>query len=93
MDLNPPKWTDTHYDFYYTKKLTEDEIASGEVRIKIDPYFVNMHWGLNSKDSTGGLFHNLKTIARFTDKNTVERELKALYGQTKRMAELYEVEL
>jgi hypothetical protein len=86
-------WTDKHYDTYYRKVLTEEEIASGEVFIKIDPYFVNKHWRLNSKDDTGILFHQLKTLARFSDKNPVEREIKALYGQVKRMAELYGVEL
>jgi hypothetical protein len=87
------EWTDSHYDFYYLHELSDEEIRDRKVEIKIDPYFVNMHWKLNEKDSTGALFHNLKTIARFTDKNDIKREIKALYGQTKRMAELYGVEL
>lgn len=82
-------WTASHYDWYYT--LTEDDIKLGKV--KIDPYFVNKVWQLNSKDDTGVLFHNLKTLSRFGDKNDVEREIKALYNQTKRMAELYNVDL
>ena len=49
--------------------------------------------GLSSKDDTGILLHQLKTLARFTDKNTVEREIRALNGQIKRMAELYGVVL
>lgn len=83
------KWTAAHYDNYY--QLTEADIKAGKV--KIDAYFVNKMWKLNQKDDTGGLFHSLKTIARFGEKNTIERELKALYNQTKRMAELYGVEL
>ncbi len=82
-------WTGTHYDNWYT--LSDQDKAIGKV--KIDAYFVNKMWKLNEKDDTGGLFHNLKTIARFGDKNPVERELKALYNQTKRMAELYGVDL
>ena len=91
--LETKDWTDKHYDFYYTKELTEEELTSKEARIKIDPYFVNMHWGLNSKDNTGVLFHNLKTIARWGTKNDTEREIRALYNQTKRMAELHGIEL
>jgi hypothetical protein len=83
------KWTAVHYDNYY--QLTEADIKAGKV--KIDAYFVNKMWKLNQKDDTGGLFHSLKTIARFGEKNTIERELKALYNQTKRMAELYGVKL
>lgn len=83
------EWTATHYDNFY--QLTEADIKKGYV--KVDAYFVNKLWCLNSKDDTGCLFHSLKTIARFGDKNPIERELKALYAQTKRMAELYEVDL
>lgn len=83
------EWTASHYDNYY--QLTPKDIEAG--KIKIDAYFVNKMWKLNQKDDTGGLFHSLKTIARFGEKNSVERELKALYNQTKRMAELYGVEL
>jgi hypothetical protein len=83
------QWTAKHYDNLY--QLTPEDIERGNIRI--DPYFVNKLWKLNEKDNTGALFHNLKTIARFTDKNPVEREIKALYNQTKRMAELYGVVL
>lgn len=82
-------WTASHYDNYY--QLTPEDIEVG--KIKIDAYFVNKIWKLNQKDDTGGLFHSLKTIARFGDKNPIERELKALYAQTKRMAELYGIKL
>jgi hypothetical protein len=83
------QWTAKHYDNYY--QLTPKDIESGKV--KIDAYFVNKLWQLNSKDDTGALFHCLKTIARFGDKNPVERELNALHNQVKRMAELYGVVL
>jgi hypothetical protein len=83
------QWTAKHYDNYY--QLTPKDIEAGKV--KIDAYFVNKLWQLNSKDDTGALFHCLKTIARFGDKNPIERELNALHNQVKRMAELYGVTL
>lgn len=86
---NKNEWTDKHYDFNYT--LTEYDIEKG--KIKIDPYFVNQQWKLNSKDDTGIIFHQLKTLARWCDKNTEEREIRALFGQVKRLAEIKGVEL
>lgn len=83
------EWTNKHYNFSHN--LTDNDIQSGS--IKIDPYFVAKVWGLGKKDETGVLFHNLKTIARFGDKNSVEREIKALYGQIVRLAELNNVKL
>lgn len=83
------QWSDVHYNNYY--QLTPEDIEAGQ--IKIDAYFVNKVWKLNSKDDTGVLFHSLKTIARFGDKNPIEREIKALYNQTKRMAQLHGIEL
>jgi hypothetical protein len=83
------EWSDKHYNNYY--QLSEKDIKEGKV--KIDAYFVNKMWKLNEKDDTGALFHCLKTVARFGDKNPIERELNALYNQVKRMAELYGVEL
>jgi hypothetical protein len=83
------QWTAKHYDNYY--HLTDKDVKEGKV--KIDAYFVNKMWKLNEKDDTGALFHCLKTVARFGDKNPIERELNALHNQVKRMAELYGVEL
>ena len=82
-------WTDKHYDFTYT--LTEGDIESG--KIKIDPYFVAYQWKLGKKDDSGALWHCFKNIARFGEKNTVEREIKALHAQIKRLAELNGVTL
>ena len=79
----------SHYNFNYT--LTEKDIEKGS--IKLDPYFIANEWKLGEKDNSGILFHSLKTIARFGAKNEVEREVKALYFQAKRMAELLGVEL
>jgi hypothetical protein len=78
-----PEFTDKHYSFYYT--LSKEEIKEG--RIKVDPYKINKAWGLNSKDDTGGLFHILKTICRYGDKNSKEREIKAMEATLKRMKE------
>jgi len=83
------EWSDKHYNNYY--QLSEKDIKEGKV--KIDAYFVNKMWKLNEKDDTGALFHCLKTVARFGDKNPIERDLNALDNQVKRMAELYGVEL
>jgi hypothetical protein len=79
----------SHYDFKYN--LSESDIEKGSV--KIDPYFVANEWRLGEKDNSGILFHSLKTIARFGTKNEVEREVKALYFQAKRMAELLGIKL
>ena len=76
------EWTDKHYDFNYT--LTEDDIENGFV--KLDVYKVAKVWRTGSKDDSGALWHSLKTIARFGEKNTVEREVKALYEQVKGLA-------
>lgn len=82
------EWTGSHYDFYYN--LTEEDIKKG--KIKLDPYFVGKQWKIGSKDDSGILVHQLKTIARFGSKNDIKREVKALYEQAKRMMEIYEVD-
>lgn len=82
-------WTDSHYKATYT--LTPEDLERGT--LKIDPYFVSRHWRLGIKDESGALFHQLKTLARFGEKNTREREIRALYGQVKRLAELEGVNL
>lgn len=87
------EWSASHYDYTYQHPVTKGDADVGYVKINIDPYFVNKVWNLNSKDDTGCLFHSLKTIARFRNKHTVQRELEALNAQIKRMAELYGVEL
>jgi hypothetical protein len=83
------EWSDSHYDFSY--ELTEKDIEVGE--IKIDPMFVSNHWKLGLKDPSCIIYHQLKTLARFGDKNPVEREIVALYKQAKRMAEIYNIDL
>lgn len=83
------EWTDKHYDFNYT--LTEKDIETGV--IKIDPYFVAHQWKLGSKDDSGALWHTFKGIARYGQKNSVEREIRAFHAQIKRLAELNGVEL
>lgn len=83
------EWTDKHYDAIY--KLTEKDIERGW--IKIDPYRVSKQWRLGSKDESGALFHVLKTLARIGEKNSVEREVKALLAQIKCFAEIEGVEL
>lgn len=84
---NPPlntekQWSDKHYDFKY--KLTEEDIERGF--IDLDVYFVSNVWRTGSRDNSGALWHSLKTIARFGEKNSVEREIKALYEQVKGLA-------
>lgn len=78
-----------HYDtFYY---LTDKDLEEG--KIKVDAYFVAKQWKVGSKDDSGALFHNLKTIARFGEKNSIDREIKALYNQTLALARIYGVSL
>lgn len=86
------KGVDTkHYD-KFNYDLTKDELDNGCARI--DPYFVALIWKLGQKDPSGCLFHMLKTIARFSDKegNSVTREIKSLEATIKRMKELYQVD-
>ena len=89
MDNSKDK-IDAHYSsFVYT--LTEADKQKGT--LKVDPYFVSNQWQLGSKDNTGVLFHCLKNISRYSDKNTKEREIIALFKQVKRLAELEKVDL
>jgi len=81
------EFKEDHYDFYYT--LTDLDFIEG--KIKIDPYFVSNQWKLGSKDESGALWHCFKTIARFSIKNSREREIRALYAQVKRLAEINNV--
>ena len=83
------EWSDSHYSFQYL--LTAQDKQHGAIRV--DPYFVSKQWKLGKKDDTGAIFHILKTIARFGDKNSKEREIKALYAQVVRLAELEGVTL
>ena len=88
-ELKSTDWTDKHYDAFY--HLTPKDIENGFV--KVDPYFVARIWQLGKKDDSGVLFHNLKNISRYGEKNSKEREIRALYAQIKRLAELEEIEL
>ena len=85
----PADWSDKHYSFEYFVTAKDSETGT----IRVDPYFVSKQWQLGKKDDTGTIFHILKTIARFGDKNSKEREIKALYAQVKRLAELEGVDL
>jgi hypothetical protein len=83
------EWTDKHYNHYLTVKLTPEDIAAGEVKVKVDPYVVNELWGINTADKTGAGFHCLKTLSRMVNnKNSLEREWDALIGQSTRAREL-----
>jgi hypothetical protein len=86
-------WTDQHYDFTYKHPVTRGDVDVGYVEIKLDPYMVAKEWDLGGKDASGILFHITKTCARFGTKNTKAREVKALYAQVLRLAELNGVEL
>lgn len=89
VQKHPTKYSQSHYDFDYV--LTEKDIQAGSIRV--DAYFVSKQWKLGSRDDSGALFHSLKTIARFGDKNPIEREIKALYNQAKALARIYDVDL
>lgn len=82
-------YTTDHYNLYYT--LTDKDIEAG--KIKVDAYWVAKQWKTGSRDDSGALWHSLKTIARFGEKNDKAREIKALYNQAKALARIYDVEL
>ena len=82
-------YTTDHYNLYYI--LTENDIEAG--KIKVDAYWVAKQWKTGSRDDSGALWHSLKTIARFGEKNDKAREIKALYNQAKALARIYDVEL
>ncbi|MNK14254.1 hypothetical protein D3C87_323530 [compost metagenome] len=87
--VETPARIDGHYDFFYELSPFEAEF----LQLKVDPYFIAKQWRIGERDPSGVLFHILKTIARFGDKNPKEREIKAIYLQIKRLAELEGVEL
>lgn len=89
LGITRDEYSVNHYDFYYT--LTENDIKQG--KIKVDAYWVAKQWKTGSRDDSGALWHSLKTIARFGDKNSKEREIKALYNQALALARIYSVEL
>lgn len=82
-------WTANHYDKYY--HLTPEDIAEGKIRL--DAYTVAKVWKIGSKDDSGALFHTFKLFPRWGEKNTVEREIVALYNQAKALARVYNVKL
>ena len=84
-----PEWTDKHYNNFY--QLTEEDVKSGQ--IKIDAYFVNRMWKINSWDDTGAGFHVLKTLPRIANnKNPLKRELKALKKQVDLLCKMHGVD-
>ncbi|MNQ66026.1 hypothetical protein D3C85_805040 [compost metagenome] len=89
FELVVADYSTKHYDSYY--HLTEKDISEG--KLKVDAYFVAKQWKTGSRDDSGALFHQLKTIARFGEKNSIEREIKALYNQAKALGRIYGVDL
>ncbi len=66
---NPEK--PAHYQFSYTRKLTEEEIKAGEVTIKLDPYRI-----AEVLDIGGGAREQiLKKAIRWTTKGDSERQV------------------
>lgn len=89
-EITTTEWSSSHYNHMY--KLTPADIEAGEV--KIDAYFVNRMWKINSVDDTGAAFHILKTMPRLAnEKNSFERELTAIYKQAKILCKMYGVVL
>ena len=82
-------WTDSHYNHNYY--FTPEEKEQGFVRL--DVYKVAKVWKIGSKDDSGALWHTFKIFPRFGEKNTKEREIKAMYAQIKALAEIQGVEL
>jgi hypothetical protein len=88
-DASRCNWTAKHYDHYY--HLTPEDISEGKIRL--DAYTVSKVWKIGSKDDSGALWHTFKLFPRWGEKNSVEREIKALYAQTKALAKIYNVKL
>lgn len=80
LPISTEEKLNSHYDNYF----------KGE---RLDPYRVSDIWRLGTRDNTGVLFHILKTIARFGDKNSIEREIKSIYFSIKRLAEIRGIDL
>lgn len=89
INVSKNKFTDKHYDCFYT--LTEEDIKEG--KIKVDAYFVADCWKIGEKDNTGCVFHILKTLQRWGVKNTIEREVSAVFSTIKRYAQIKGVKL
>ena len=87
--MHETTWSGEHYDKYY--HLTPEDIAEGKIRL--DAYTVAKVWKIGSKDDSGALFHTFKLFPRWGEKNTVEREIVALYNQAKALARVYNVKL
>lgn len=85
---NSSDWSDEHYKHFY--QLTEEDIKAGQ--IKVDAYFVNRMWKINSWEDTGAGFHILKTLPRIANnKNSLKRELVALKKQVDILCKLHGV--
>ena len=85
---NSSNWSDEHYNLFY--QLTEEDIKAGQ--IKVDAYFVNRMWKINSWEDTGAGFHILKTLPRIANnKNSLKRELTALKNQVDILCKLHGV--
>jgi hypothetical protein len=76
------EYSKSHYDA--KMELTKKDIKNGYVRL--DTYAVYKANKLGEVDCCGVLFHNLKTIMRYSRKNPVQREVLALVNQTLRLA-------
>lgn len=87
--MHETEWSGEHYDKYY--HLTPEDIAEGKIRL--DAYTVAKVWKIGSKDDSGALFHTFKLFPRWGEKNTIEREIVALYNQAKALARVYNVKL
>lgn len=82
-------WSDEHYNHFY--QLTKEDIERG--KIKVDAYFVNRMWKINSWEDTGAGFHILKTLPRIANnKNSLKRELVALKKQVDMLCKLHGVD-
>ena len=82
-------WSDEHYNHFY--HLTDKDVELG--KIKVDAYFVNRMWKINSWEDTGAGFHILKTLPRIvSNKNSLKRELTALKKQVNILCKLHGVD-
>ena len=76
------KWSKNHYNANIP--LSKVDIKNGFVRA--DAYSIYRANNISKHDKSGILFHTLKTILRFGEKNTIDREISAILNQSLRLA-------
>jgi hypothetical protein len=86
-------WTDSHYDHSLRIVVTKEDLTCGYKDVRLDAYTVSKVWKIGSKDDSGCLWHMFKCFPRYGEKNSVEREIRALHAQVLCLAKIENVDL